>query len=149
MKIAAWVIWSVAAVGLMLGVYTTTWKKVPGSVVSTGSFGTFYGGYSTRYAASGGYRRFDTVEYSYWHKGQHSSGRLICFCVPISVLGEVSPGQQIPVYITKYAPSFGVMRVGPDLLAILLLILIGAALYYFAHSLERLARQAASNSRAN
>lgn len=149
MKIAAWIIWSVAAVGLMLGLYTTSWDKVSGSVVSTGSFGTFYGGYQTGKAARGGYLRFDKVEYSYWYDDRYYSGRLICICVPIWVVRDVSPGQDVPVYVSKHAPWFGVLRVGPDLLAVFLLILIGAALYYFAHALENLARQLESKSPAD
>jgi hypothetical protein len=132
--------WLVALIALILGLHTSSWQKVSGAIVTQGSFGTLYGGYTTRHAAKGGYLRFDKAEYSYWHEDRYYFGRLICICIPLGVLTKAPDGRTIPVYVLRHAPGFSVLRTGPDYIGIVLLILIGAAPYYLAYVLDKLAR---------
>ncbi len=52
---------------------------------------------------------------------------LTCLCIPIGILKDVSSGDKVPVYVLDALPSVSVLHPGPDYVALILLLIIGAA----------------------
>ena len=48
-------------------------------------------------------------------------------CIPIGILKDVSSGDKVSVYVLDALPSVSVLHPGPDYVAIILLLIIGAA----------------------
>ena len=127
LEVAGKLIWFCGFGLFVIGFYSLFWSKVPGDVLERGILHTSAGGYTTPHAARAKAITFQSARYAYSYDGQNYTSRLTCLCIPIGILKDVSSGDKVSVYVADVLPSVSVLHPGPDYVALILLLIIGAA----------------------
>lgn len=134
-------IWLLGAMLFALGIYSAFWHSVPGEVLEQRKLYATAGGYTTPRAARAETVAFPMTHYAYAYKGHAYTSRLICWCIPVGLLKEVSAGDSVPVYVADALPSVSVLVPGPDYVTALFLFIVGAAPWGIALYIRRLLAQ--------
>jgi len=125
----------IAIVLLSIGISTLYWPKTKATIETSESERITLHGYNSRHVTNSTDLDLQVARYTYSVNGIEYKNSQICFCLPLGWKNQEQIGDNATVSYLSARPEWSVLRPGPDLLAVLILLSAALLIYLGEESL--------------